>query len=96
MYEKTESGIFQKVRIKNLRRVGSVRSDFKKLDSFTLDASKNQLIRSFLRIIMYICKPAVLAVWKVFVGNFIWFWRQAERTKNFKIKFQGNWPIFQF
>ena len=28
---------------------GSVRSDFKKLDSFTLETSKNHLIRSFLR-----------------------------------------------
>ena len=40
-------GIFQKMRIKNLR--GSVRSDFKKLDSFTMETSKNHLIRSFLR-----------------------------------------------
>ena len=35
------------MRLKNLR--GSVRSDLKKLDSFTLETSKNQLIRSFLR-----------------------------------------------
>ena len=39
--------IFQKMRIKNL--MGSVRSDLKKLDSFTLKTSKNHLIRSFLR-----------------------------------------------
>ena len=39
--------IFQKMRIKNLR--GSVRSDLKKLDSFTLKTSKNHLIRNFLR-----------------------------------------------
>ena len=32
---------------KNLR--GAVRSDFKKLDSFTLETSKNPLIHSFLR-----------------------------------------------
>ena len=41
-------GIFQKMRIKNLRG-GSVRSDLKKLDSFTLETSKNHLIRNFLR-----------------------------------------------
>ena len=40
-------GIFQKMRIKNLR--GSVRSDDKKIDSFTLETSKNHLIRNFLR-----------------------------------------------
>ena len=40
-------GIFQKMRIKNLR--GSVRSDLEKLDSFTLETSKNHLIRNFLR-----------------------------------------------
>ena len=34
------------MRIKNL--MGSVRSDLKKLDSFTLEMSKNHLIRSFL------------------------------------------------
>ena len=39
-------GIFQKRRIKNLR--GSVRSDLKNLDSFTLETSKNHLIRNFL------------------------------------------------
>ena len=44
---RTKIGIFQKMRIKNLR--GSVRSDFKKLDSFTLETSKNHLIRKFLR-----------------------------------------------
>ena len=31
-------------------------------------------------------KPAALAVWKVLVGNFIWFRCQAERTRNFKIQ----------
>ena len=31
-------------------------------------------------------KPAALAVWKVLVGNFIWFRYQAERTRNFKIQ----------
>ena len=40
-------GCFQKMRIKNL--MGSVRSDLKKLDSFTLEMSKNHLIRNFLR-----------------------------------------------
>ena len=40
-------GIFQKMRIKNLR--GSVRSDLTKLDYFTLEMSKNHLIRNFLR-----------------------------------------------
>ena len=40
-------GIFQKMRIKNLR--GSVWSDLKKLDSFTFEMSKNDLIRNFLR-----------------------------------------------
>ena len=40
-------GIFQKMHIKNLRR--SVRSDLKKLDSFTLKTSKSHLIRNFLR-----------------------------------------------
>ena len=40
-------GIFQKMCIKNLR--GSVSSDLKKkLDSFTLETSKNHLIRNFL------------------------------------------------
>ena len=41
-------GIYQKIRIKNLNG-GSVRSDLKKLDSFTLEASKNHLFRNFLR-----------------------------------------------
>ena len=39
--------IFQKMRIKNMRRVSEVR--IKKLDSFTLETSKNHLIRNFLR-----------------------------------------------
>ena len=37
------------MRIKNLRGGGSVRSDLKKLDSFTLEMSKNHLISNFLR-----------------------------------------------
>ena len=37
------------MRIKNLGGRGSVRSDLKKLDSFTLGTSKNLLIRNFLR-----------------------------------------------
>ena len=36
------------MRNKNLRG-GSVKSDFKKLDSFTLEMSKNHLIRNVLR-----------------------------------------------
>ena len=40
--------IFQKMRIKNLRGVSEVRFK-KKLDSFTLEMSKNHLIRTFLR-----------------------------------------------
>ena len=40
-------GIFQNMRIKNLR--GSVRSVLKKLESFTLETSKNHLVRNFLR-----------------------------------------------
>ena len=40
-------GIFQKMGIKNLR--GSVRSDLKKLDSYTLETAKSHLIRTFLR-----------------------------------------------
>ena len=41
--------IFQKMRIKNLKRgVSEVRFK-KKLDSFTLETSKNHLIRNFLR-----------------------------------------------
>ena len=39
--------LFQKMRIKNLRGVSKVR--LKKLDSFTLETSKNHLIRNFLR-----------------------------------------------
>ena len=43
-------GIFQKMHIKNLRGgEGSMMSDLKKLDSFTLKTSKNHLIRNFLR-----------------------------------------------
>ena len=42
------NGLFQKMRIKNLRG-GAVRFDLKKLDSFTLETSKNNLIRNFLR-----------------------------------------------
>ena len=38
-------GIFQKMRIKNLR--GSVRSDLKKLDSFTLKTSKTTSSATF-------------------------------------------------
>ena len=45
--ERAEIGIQQKMRIKNLR--GSVRSDLKKLDSFTLEKFKNHLIHNFLR-----------------------------------------------
>ena len=41
-------GIFQKIRIKNLMR-GQWGPILKKLDSFTLETSKNHLIRSFLR-----------------------------------------------
>ena len=40
-------GIFQKMRIKNLMWASEVR--LKKLDSFTLETSKNHLIRNFLR-----------------------------------------------
>ena len=40
-------GSFQKMRIKNVKE--SVMSDLKKLDSFTLEMSKNHLIRTFLR-----------------------------------------------
>ena len=43
---KAKIGIFQKMRIKNLRR-GSVRFDLKKLESFTWEMSKNHLIRIF-------------------------------------------------
>ena len=39
--------IFQKMRIKNIRGVSEVR--FKKIDSITLEMSKNHLIRNFLR-----------------------------------------------
>ena len=52
---RAQIGIFQKMRIKNLR--GSVRSDFKKLDFVTLETSKNHLIRNFrgrLRWLIYI------------------------------------------
>ena len=44
---RAEIGSFQKMRIKNL--MGSVRSDLIKLDSFTLEMSKNHLIRNFPR-----------------------------------------------
>ena len=40
--------IFQKMPIKNLRK-GQWGPIFKKLESFTLKTSKNQLIRNFLR-----------------------------------------------
>ena len=46
--ERAEIGIYQKMRIKNLMG-GSVRSDLKKLDPFTLEMSKNHLLRSFRR-----------------------------------------------
>ena len=46
---RAQIAIFQKVRIKNLMGGGPVRSDLKKLDSLTLEMSKNHLIRSFLR-----------------------------------------------
>ena len=46
--ERALIGIFQKMRIKNLRGVSEVRYK-KKLDSFTLVTSKNHLIRNFLR-----------------------------------------------
>ena len=43
-------GIFQKMRIKNLRGGGVSEVRFKKkLDYFTLETSKNHLIRNFLR-----------------------------------------------
>ena len=42
-------GIFQKMRIKNLRGRGVSEVRFKKLDSFTLATSKNHLIRNSLR-----------------------------------------------
>ena len=41
-------GFFQKMRIKNLMGVSEVRFK-KKLDSFTVEMSKNHLIRNFLR-----------------------------------------------
>ena len=41
-------GIFQKMRIKNLRGVSEVRLK-KKLDSLILETPKNHLIRNFLR-----------------------------------------------
>ena len=45
---RAQIGIFQKMRIKNLRGVSEVR--FKeKLDSFTSETSKNHHIRNFLR-----------------------------------------------
>ena len=40
-------GLFQKMSIKNLMRVSEV--SLQKLDSFTLETSKNQLIRNFRR-----------------------------------------------
>ena len=39
-------GIYQKMRIKNL--MGGLWGPIKKLDSFTLETSKNYLIRNFL------------------------------------------------
>ena len=47
MKARSAIGIFQKMRIKNLRE--EVRSDLKKLDLFTLETSKNHLVRNFLR-----------------------------------------------
>ena len=44
---RAQIGIYQNMRIKNLR--GSVRSDLKKLDSFTFETSKKHLIRNSLR-----------------------------------------------
>ena len=41
--------IFQKMRIKNLRKRGVSEVRLKKLDSFTLETSKNHFIRNFLR-----------------------------------------------
>ena len=46
--ERAKIAIFQKMRIKNLMGVNEVRFK-KKLDSFTLETSKNHLIRKFLR-----------------------------------------------
>ena len=43
---RAEIGIFQQMRIKNLSGVSEVR--FKKIVSFTLETSKNHLIRNFL------------------------------------------------
>ena len=45
--ERAVIGIYQKMCLKNLRSL--VRSDLKKLDSFTLKTSKNHLISNFLR-----------------------------------------------
>ena len=44
---KAKIGIYQEMRIKNLSGVSEVR--LKKIDSFTLETSKNHLIRNFLR-----------------------------------------------
>ena len=44
---RAEIGIFQKMRIKNLRGVSEVR--LKKLEFFTLETLKNHLIHNFLR-----------------------------------------------
>ena len=44
---RAQIGIFQKMRNEILR--GSVRSDMKKVDYFTLETSKHHLIRTFLR-----------------------------------------------
>ena len=46
---RTLIGIFQKMRIKNLRGEGGQWGPIKKLDSFTLETSKNHLIPNFLR-----------------------------------------------
>ena len=45
--ERALTDIFQKMSIKNLRGVSEVQ--FKKLDPFTSETSKNHLIRNFLR-----------------------------------------------
>ena len=80
------------MRMKNLR--GSVRSDFKKLDSFTSETSKNHLIRNFLRNgrlrvkVLYGCPRGGRT--KTFRGKVFTILQEHFETLRFGVRFRSR------
>ena len=78
---RTIIGIFQKMGIKNLR--GAVRSDFKKLKSFTLETSKNHLIRNFRRNGHLRVKISYFLIFRLLRREFFGIFSSDEESVNF-------------